>query len=46
LRFSNGDVFDKPDVVLEGIWHAVRESGIPLPEPPLAVRPSLKERVS
>lgn len=46
LRFSNGDVFGKPDVVLEGIWHAVQESGVPLPEPPSAVRPSLKGRVS
>jgi very-short-patch-repair endonuclease len=32
LRFSNRDFLHDPDVVVEGIWRAVAESGCPLPE--------------
>ncbi len=45
IRFTNEDVLKRIDIVLEGIWRAVVESGCPLPEPPAAVRPSLKGRV-
>jgi very-short-patch-repair endonuclease len=42
LRFWNLDFRKEREAVLERIWRAVNESGAPLPEPPLAVRPSLK----
>jgi very-short-patch-repair endonuclease len=45
LRFSNEDVLKNRDVVFDGIWYAVKSSGVPLPEPPSAVRPSPKGRV-
>jgi very-short-patch-repair endonuclease len=45
LRFSNEEFLKHRDVVVEGIGRAVVESGVPLPEPPSAVRPSLKGRV-
>jgi len=45
LRFSNEDFLKHRDVIIEAIGRAIGESGVPLPEPPLAVRPSLKGRV-
>jgi|SRR5580692_4520449 very-short-patch-repair endonuclease len=45
LRFWNVDFLKEKEAVLEGIWRAIHESGVPLPEPPSAVRPSLKGRV-
>ena len=42
LRFPNGTVWKEP--VLEMIWQEA-QSRLPLPERPLAVRPSLKGRV-
>jgi very-short-patch-repair endonuclease len=33
LRFANTDFLRNPQRVLDGIWHAIRESGVPLPEP-------------
>jgi very-short-patch-repair endonuclease len=32
LRFSNGDFLRDRDAVLDGVWRAVRMSGVPLPE--------------
>lgn len=45
LRFTNMEVLENREAVLEGIWRAIRDCGRPLPEPPSAVRPSLKGRV-
>jgi type I restriction enzyme M protein len=45
LRIPNGDLFRNSDASVEAIWNAVKNSGLPLPEPPAAVRPSLKGRV-
>jgi very-short-patch-repair endonuclease len=45
LRFSNEEFLKHRELVIEGIGRAIRESGAPLPEPPSAVRPSLKGRV-
>src|ERR1700754_3728806 len=33
LRFSNHEFLRAPQSVLDGIWAAILESGIPLPEP-------------
>jgi very-short-patch-repair endonuclease len=33
LRFTNTEFLRHPECVLDGIWHAVQESGVPLPEP-------------
>ena len=45
LRFSN-DMFLKDRAsVLDAIELAIQDSAVPLPEPPSAVRPSLKGRV-
>ena len=33
LRFSNAELLQGPQSVLDGIWRAIRESGVPLPEP-------------
>ena len=33
LRFSNTELLQGAQSVLDGIWRAIRESGIPLPEP-------------
>ena len=32
LRFSNSDFLRQPANILENIWHAIEESGCPLPE--------------
>jgi very-short-patch-repair endonuclease len=32
IRFSNHDLLREPQVVLDGIWHAIAESGVPLPK--------------
>jgi adenine-specific DNA-methyltransferase len=40
LRFWNLDFLKNPEVVLEGIWRAILESGTPLPE---ALRAPLPE---
>jgi very-short-patch-repair endonuclease len=32
-RFSNTELLQAPQSVLDGIWRAIRESGAPLPEP-------------
>ena len=45
LRFANFDVIDNMEGVLEGIWQVLEDCNRPLPEPPAAVRPSLKGRV-
>ena len=45
LRFSNEEFLKHRDVVIDSISHVILETCIPLPEPPLAVRPSLKGRV-
>jgi len=45
LRFSNEEFLKYRDVVAEAIARAIDESCVPLPEPPSAVRPSLKGRV-
>jgi very-short-patch-repair endonuclease len=45
LRFSNDEFLKRRDVVIEAIGRAIDASGVPLPEPPSAVRPSLKGRV-
>lgn len=45
LRFSNIDVIDNMEGVMEGIWRMLEYPKRPLPEPPAAVRPSLKGRV-
>ncbi|MEJ0025394.1 MAG: endonuclease domain-containing protein [Rhizomicrobium sp.] len=45
IRFSNLDVLKHRDVVMESVEHALALGVRPLPEPPLAVRPSLKGRV-
>ena len=45
LRFANFDVIDNIEGVMEGIWGVLEDRKRPLPEPPLAVRPSLKGRV-
>lgn len=34
LRFSNREFLRDPVMVLNGIWQAIEESGIPLPDPP------------
>jgi len=44
LRIANVDLIRNRKNALEVIWTAVKSSGIPLPEPPSAVRPSLKGR--
>jgi very-short-patch-repair endonuclease len=33
LRFSNSEYSQNPQSVLDAIWQAVKDSGIPLPEP-------------
>ncbi len=33
LRFPNGDVLKNLDAVLDGIWHALKDCGRPLPDP-------------
>jgi very-short-patch-repair endonuclease len=33
LRFSNTEFLRDPQLVLDGIWRAIEESGVPLPEP-------------
>jgi very-short-patch-repair endonuclease len=45
LRIANADLLRNSEDALEAIWSAVKNSGLPLPEPPKAVRPSLKGRV-
>jgi len=45
LRFSNEDFLKHRDVVIAAIGRAIDEAGVPLPEPPSAVRPSFKGRV-
>jgi very-short-patch-repair endonuclease len=45
LRFSNEDFLKHRDMIVEAVGRAIGESGVPLSEPPLAVRPSLKGRV-
>ena len=45
IRFTNHDFIQHRDAVLEGIWRAVKDRAAPLPDPPLADRPSLKGRV-
>jgi very-short-patch-repair endonuclease len=45
LRFSNEEFLKHRDVVIAAIDNSIVESGVPLPEPPSAVRPSLKGRV-
>jgi very-short-patch-repair endonuclease len=45
LRITNADLMKNRDNVSEAIWVPVKSSGLPLPEPPSAVRPSLKGRV-
>jgi len=45
LRFSNEDFLKNRDVVIDSIDRTIVEIGVPLPEPPSAVRPSLKGRV-
>ncbi|HEY0282093.1 MAG TPA: endonuclease domain-containing protein [Rhizomicrobium sp.] len=37
LRFPNGEFLRNPQAVLDGIWNALNDSGIPLPKPPSAV---------
>jgi len=44
LRFPNEDFLKHRDMIIEAIGRAVDDSAVPLPEPPLAVRPSLKGR--
>ena len=44
LRFGNNELLKNSTYVLERIGLAIKER-LPLPEPPLAVRPSLKGRV-
>jgi very-short-patch-repair endonuclease len=46
LRFSNEEFLKNRAVVIEAIGRAIDDSAIPLPEPPTAVRPSLKGRVA
>ena len=45
LRIDNVVLMKSKEDALEAIWIAVKDSGLPLPEPPSAVRPSLKARV-
>ena len=45
LRFSNEEFLKNRDVIVDSIGRAIVASGVPLPEPPSAVRPSLKGRV-
>jgi len=45
LRFSNEDSLKNRDVVIDSIDRTIVEIGVPLPEPPSAVRPSPKGRV-
>jgi len=45
IRFSNLDLLKHEDVVMETIERALMPGARPLPEPPSAVRPSLKGRV-
>jgi very-short-patch-repair endonuclease len=45
LRFSNDVFLKKRESVLDTIERAIQDSAVPLPEPPSAVRPSLKGRV-
>jgi very-short-patch-repair endonuclease len=45
LRIANVYLLKNRQDALEAIWLAVKDSGVPLPEPPSAVRPSLKGRV-
>jgi very-short-patch-repair endonuclease len=45
LRFSNEEFLKQRNAVTDTISRAIVETGIPLPEPPSAVRPSLKGRV-
>ncbi|HVZ90900.1 MAG TPA: endonuclease domain-containing protein [Rhizomicrobium sp.] len=45
LRFSNEEFLKNRDLVTDAIGRAIDDSGVPLPEPPSAVRPSLKGRV-
>ncbi len=45
LRFDNVEFLKNGDAVVESIWRKIQSGGTPLPEPPLAVRPSLKGRV-
>jgi very-short-patch-repair endonuclease len=45
LRFSNEEFLKQRDAVIDAISRSIVETGIPLPEPPSAVRPSLKGRV-
>ncbi len=45
LRIANVDLLKNKQGALDAIWLAVKNSGLPLPEPPAAVRPSLKGRV-
>ena len=45
LRFSNEEFLKGRIVVVDAISRAIAESGVPLPEPPSVVRPSLKGRV-
>jgi very-short-patch-repair endonuclease len=44
LRFSTAELSENRNRVLDTIWHAVQVSALPHPEPPAAVRPSLKGR--
>ena len=45
LRFSNEEFLKNRDVVMTMISQVIDDGGVPLPEPPSAVRPSLKGRV-
>jgi very-short-patch-repair endonuclease len=45
LRFSTAEFQENRSSVLDTIWKAVQDSVLPHPEPPSAVRPSLKGRV-
>jgi very-short-patch-repair endonuclease len=45
VRISNLDLLKHRDVVIDNLEHALAPGAGPLPEPPSAVRPSLKGRV-
>jgi adenine-specific DNA-methyltransferase len=45
LRFSNAEFLKDRNMALDGIARAIGHDPVPLPEPPSAVRPSLRGRV-
>lgn len=45
VRIPNNHLINDTADAIAAIWIAVKNSGTPLPEPPAAVRPSLKGRV-